>query len=122
MAKKRERKRVAKEDRKSLRGWADGARETILAPHQDKYAIAMEQGWRQERKYLKTVCLEFNARVDWRTGDYEEATIKDWDPTAVVAKETLSEDEEKQKRARLKVLESVRFVMRDCDSSSPHCC
>lgn len=116
MAKKRDRKRVAKEDRKNLRGWADGVRETILAPHLDAYAAALEKGWRPERAYLKKVCLEFHARVDWRTSDYEEPTLKDWDPSALV-KETLPAEEEKQKRTRLKVVDSVRFRTRDPDSS-----
>ena len=113
MGKKRERKRVAREDRKNLRGWADGARETVLAPHLDDYTAALDKGWRAERSYLKKVCLEFHARVDWRTGDYEEPVIKEWDAAALVVTETLSEEDEKRKRTRLKILDAVRLSTRD---------
>ncbi|KAJ7828480.1 hypothetical protein B0H14DRAFT_3718817 [Mycena olivaceomarginata] len=102
--KKRERKRVPKEERKNLRLWADGARETILTPHLDNYQTALNQGWRQERKYLKKVCREYNARISWRTLDHEEPVLADWDPAALIVDEQLSNEEEEARAARVKIL------------------
>ncbi|KAJ7325484.1 hypothetical protein DFH08DRAFT_1085166 [Mycena albidolilacea] len=98
--KKRERKRVPKEERKNLRLWAEGPREAILAPHLDKYQTALNQGWRQERKYLKKVCREYHARVSWRTLDHKEPVLAEWDPAALI----LSDDEEEARAARVKIL------------------
>ncbi|KAJ7889307.1 hypothetical protein B0H14DRAFT_2561806 [Mycena olivaceomarginata] len=102
--KKRERKRVPKEERKNLRLWAEGARETILTPHLDNYQTALNQGWRRERKYLKKVCREYNARVSWRTLDHEEPVLAEWDPAALIVDEQLSDDEEEARAARVKIL------------------
>ncbi|KAK6992781.1 hypothetical protein R3P38DRAFT_3429464 [Favolaschia claudopus] len=104
--KKRQRKRVAKEDRKNLRLWAEGAREAILKPHLDKYQQAMDQGRRQERKYLKGVCREFHARISWRTQDHEEPEISEnWVSSATTGDvEVLSEEEEAAKSARVEEL------------------
>ncbi|KAJ7432729.1 hypothetical protein FB451DRAFT_1196827 [Mycena latifolia] len=102
--KKRIRKRVAKEDRKNLRGWAEGAREAVLIPHMDAYEAALDQGWRQERKVLKMICLEFHGRIDWRTEDHQEPAVKSWDPAAPVVPETLSDEEAVCKRQRIKAL------------------
>ncbi|KAJ7801666.1 hypothetical protein B0H14DRAFT_3782628 [Mycena olivaceomarginata] len=102
--KKRERKRVPKEERKNLRLWADGARETILTPHLDNYQTALNQGWRQERKYLKKVCREYNARISWRTLDHEEPVLAEWDPAALIVDEQLSNEEEETRAARVKIL------------------
>ncbi|KAK6974551.1 hypothetical protein R3P38DRAFT_3239409 [Favolaschia claudopus] len=99
--KKRQRKRVAREDRKNLRLWAEGARESILKPHLDKYQAALDQGRRQERKYLKSVCREFHARAHRRTQDHEEPVVLDWDPTAMEVVETLSEEDERVRAARV---------------------
>ncbi|KAJ7301534.1 hypothetical protein DFH08DRAFT_978695, partial [Mycena albidolilacea] len=102
--KKRERRRVPKEERKNLRLWAEGARENILAPHIDAYTAALNQGWRPERKFLKIVCNEFHARVSWKLPDHEEPILEEWDPAAIVTEEDLSEEDEKRKRARIKEL------------------
>ncbi|KAJ7469737.1 hypothetical protein B0H11DRAFT_2238182 [Mycena galericulata] len=59
---KRQRKRIPKAERRNMRLWAEGARETILLPHIDGYTTAMDEGWRAERAYLKKVCNEFHAR------------------------------------------------------------
>jgi hypothetical protein len=105
--KKRERRRVPKEERKNLRLWAEGEREKILTPHIDAYTVALNQGWRLERKYLKSVCNEFDARVSWRLPDHEEPVLGEWDPTAVVPQEQLSEMDEQLKRTRIKELNAV---------------
>ncbi|KAK6975114.1 hypothetical protein R3P38DRAFT_3238013 [Favolaschia claudopus] len=98
--KKRPRKRVAKENRKNLRLWAEGAREIILAPHLDAYQIAKDQGRRQERKLLKKICREFHARVGWRVQDHEEPVLKEWDPNSIEDEELLSDEEQAAKTAR----------------------
>ncbi|KAK7043456.1 hypothetical protein R3P38DRAFT_2510527 [Favolaschia claudopus] len=102
--KKRVRQRVPKENRKNLRLWAEGARETVLAPHLDAYQIALDQGRRQERKLLKKICREFHARVDWRTKDHEEPMLSEWDPAGIATEEDLSEEDEAAKRTRIEEL------------------
>ncbi|KAJ7149899.1 hypothetical protein C8R43DRAFT_1128380 [Mycena crocata] len=52
MGKKRVRPRVPKEKRQNLKNWAEGARETVLLPHVEPYADAVEKGWRAERDYF----------------------------------------------------------------------
>jgi hypothetical protein len=106
-SKKRERQRVPKEKKRNLRLWAQGVRETILAPHLDDYGAALDKGWRQERKYWKQVCKEYHARIHWRTEDHEEPILTDWDPAAVVPKETLSLEDEELKNAHVKLLNKV---------------
>ncbi|KAJ7676722.1 hypothetical protein DFH06DRAFT_1317333 [Mycena polygramma] len=102
--KKRERKRVPKEARKNLRLWAEGVRETILAPHVDGYTAALNQGWSQERKFLKSVCKEYHGRISWRVPDCEEPELAEWSPTAVQEREELSDVERAEKRGRVKSL------------------
>ncbi|KAJ7830849.1 hypothetical protein B0H13DRAFT_2371782 [Mycena leptocephala] len=84
---KRKRTRIPKSECKNLRFWAEGARETILAPHLDPYATALDQ-----------------ARVDWKLQDHEEPVLKDFDPKAFLPPQNLPEDEEKAKCARVEVL------------------
>ncbi|KAK6971922.1 hypothetical protein R3P38DRAFT_2813181 [Favolaschia claudopus] len=90
--KKRERRRVAKGDRKNLRLWAEGR------------ARALDKGWREERKYLKKVCKEFHAKIDWRTEDHEEPVLREVNPSIPGPEEELLEDEEKARAARVEVL------------------
>ncbi|KAJ7511247.1 hypothetical protein B0H11DRAFT_1899713 [Mycena galericulata] len=103
---KKGRKRVPKEDRRNLRLWAEGARESVLTPHIEPYADALERNWRSERDYLKKICNEFNARISWRLGDHEEPDLPlpEFNEKNILVDEKLSEEEEKQKGARLVVL------------------
>ncbi|KAJ7713595.1 hypothetical protein B0H14DRAFT_2644752 [Mycena olivaceomarginata] len=102
---KQKRPRVAKEDRQNNRLWADGAREKILKPHIPGYTEAMDQGWAAERRYWKKVCNEYHARVSWRLADHEEPDdIGSWGPGDALPVETLSTEEEAQKRGRVKIL------------------
>jgi hypothetical protein len=78
-----------------------------LTPHIDAYTAALNQGWHLERKFLKTVCNEFHARVSWRLPDHEEPVLEDWDPAAIVPQEQLLEEDEKRKRERIKELNAV---------------
>ncbi|KAK7012744.1 hypothetical protein R3P38DRAFT_3208578 [Favolaschia claudopus] len=101
---KRQRKRVAKEKRKNLKLWAEGARESVLKPHIDGYQKAMDKGWRHERKYWKKVCREFHARIDWRTKDHEEPTIREWNEASTIEEEELSPEEEALRSERVATL------------------
>ncbi|KAJ7176156.1 hypothetical protein C8R43DRAFT_1118683 [Mycena crocata] len=103
--KKRERTWVARGDRKNLRLWAEGVRETILLPHLEGYATAMDEGRRAERKFLRKVCNEFHIRVPWRTQDHEEPVLREYDLSKPKEKEILSEEEEVEQRTRMKVLD-----------------
>ncbi|KAJ7813579.1 hypothetical protein B0H13DRAFT_2382340 [Mycena leptocephala] len=99
---KREYKPVAKEDRKSLKAWAKGAREKILEPHIAGYTNALERDWRAERDYLQDVCNEYHALIPWHLDDYEEPEepLPVWDKFAPVVAEELDEDETVRKRKR----------------------
>jgi hypothetical protein len=105
--KKRERKRIPREERKNLRLWAEGAREEILRPHFDAYTKAFDEGWREERLYLKKVCKEYHARIHWTVTDTEEPILADFDAAAIIPKEVLEPDQQAEKRARRKVLNAV---------------
>ncbi|KAJ6463642.1 hypothetical protein C8R47DRAFT_1225134 [Mycena vitilis] len=95
--------RMAKKDRRNLRLWAEGARESILKPHILAYTDALERGWRAERDYVKDVCNEFHARVSWRRADEEEPDLPlpDYDKFAVPVVEELDEEETTKKRLRI---------------------
>ncbi|KAJ7703324.1 hypothetical protein B0H17DRAFT_1194511 [Mycena rosella] len=90
---KRPRKHISKSERKNLRLWAEGARESVLIPHLDGYSAALDGGRLTERKYWKHVCKEFHMRVDWKTLDHEEPVLAEWDPAAPVVTEKLPDDQ-----------------------------
>ncbi|KAJ7740407.1 hypothetical protein B0H14DRAFT_2638076 [Mycena olivaceomarginata] len=94
---------VPKEERKNLRLWAERVPEKILTPHLEAYAAALNQGWQPEWKYLKTVYNEFHIHISWKLPDHEE----EWDPSAIVAPEQLSEDNERRKHECIKLLNAV---------------
>ncbi|KAK7016887.1 hypothetical protein R3P38DRAFT_3202181 [Favolaschia claudopus] len=98
--------RIEKKDRRNLRLWAEGARETILRPHLAGYVDALERGWRAERDYVREVCNEFHARVSWRLGDDEEPEepLPEYDPLAPAEAEELDEEETTMKRERMETL------------------
>ncbi|KAJ7622769.1 hypothetical protein DFH06DRAFT_1340640 [Mycena polygramma] len=98
---------MAKEDRKSLRLWAEGARESVLEPHIPRYTDALERGnWTTERDTLQSICNEFHARISWRLKDHEEPDLPlpEYDATKVQTPETLSEEEEVQQKQRVSLL------------------
>lgn len=107
---KRARERIPKAERRNLRLWADGARETILAPHLENFAAARTKGSHDEKAYLQIVCNEFHARVDWRLEDHQEPELTAWTADTIITKETLPEEEEKRKRARIEELNAVSTV------------
>ncbi|KAJ7701271.1 hypothetical protein B0H14DRAFT_2648498 [Mycena olivaceomarginata] len=92
----------------------------------NKRSTALNQGWRQERKYLKKVCCEYNARVSWRTLDYEEPVLAEWDPAALIVNKQLSNDEEEARADRVKILNArirrwftnrLRKINKQCSSA-----
>ncbi|KAJ7457079.1 hypothetical protein FB451DRAFT_1407111 [Mycena latifolia] len=104
--KRKPRQRVSKENRRNLRLWAEGARETILSANLEDYADALERGWRAERDSVQNICNEFHAKISWRLKDHEEPDLPlpDFDPLAVLPEEVLSEEEQAVKQARKDVL------------------
>jgi hypothetical protein len=107
---KRARERIPKAERRNLRLWADGARETILVPHLENFAAACTKGSHDKKAYLQIVCNEFHARVDWRLEDHQEPELTAWTADTIITKETLPEEEEKRKRARIEELNAVSTV------------
>ncbi|KAJ7079329.1 hypothetical protein C8R43DRAFT_1143284 [Mycena crocata] len=108
MGKKRVRPRVPKEKRQNLKNWAEGARETVLLPHVEPYADAVEKGWRAERDYFARVCNEFHARISWELLDHEEPPLPlaSFDPNKRIARsEDLPEAQEEVRAARLEVVD-----------------
>jgi hypothetical protein len=110
---KKVRKRVAKEERKNLQLWADGARESVLLPHIEPYTDALERCWRDERDYLQLVCNEFHARISWRLEDHEEPNLPlpEYDPKAPVVADSVDEEEMKLKRERITMLNAVSVAV-----------
>lgn len=110
--KKRVYKPVAKENRRNLKLWAQGARETILKAHIPAYMDALERGWRAERDYLMEVCHEYHSTISWRLDDHEEPTmpLAVYDKFALPEKEVLSEEETVAKRKRVEVLNAVCLI------------
>ncbi|KAK7027804.1 hypothetical protein R3P38DRAFT_2479059, partial [Favolaschia claudopus] len=98
--------RIEKKDRRNLKMWAEGARESILLPHLAGYTDALERGWRAERDYVRDVCNEFHARISWRVADDEEPEepLPDYDPMAAPEVEELDAAETEAKRARVETL------------------
>ncbi|KAJ7932989.1 hypothetical protein B0H13DRAFT_2307260 [Mycena leptocephala] len=64
----------------------------------------MDQGWQHERKFLRKVCREFHARVNWRVQDHEEPELGEWDASAPLVTETLTDEEEQARGRRVKEL------------------
>src|ERR1700761_3203223 len=110
--KKRTWKRIAKKDRRNLKLWAEGARESILKPHIPAYTDALERGWRAERDYLQVVCNEFHARIPWRLADNEEPELPlpEYDQFKAAELEDLDEEGMAQKRVRIDTLNAVSVV------------
>ncbi|KAK7053866.1 hypothetical protein R3P38DRAFT_2369119, partial [Favolaschia claudopus] len=98
--------RVEKKDRRNLKMWAEGARESILRPHLPAYMDALERGWRAERDFVREVCNEFHARISWRVADDEEPDepLPEYDPLATAEVEELDDDETEAKRTRIETL------------------
>ncbi|KAJ7697932.1 hypothetical protein B0H16DRAFT_1484652 [Mycena metata] len=99
-------KHIAKKDRRNLKLWAEGARESILKPHIPGYTDALERGWRVERDYLLEVCNEFHAQIDWRLEDHEEPELPlpTYDKFAQRIEEELDAEELTMKRLKIETM------------------
>lgn len=115
--KKRTWKRKAKEEHKSNKMWAEGAREALLRPHIPAYADALGRGWRSERDYHLKVCNEYHTLISWCLLDSEEPALPFplYDPLAPPILEELTEEERTERHDRLEDLNGVR------DSSHVKC-
>ncbi|KAJ7697300.1 hypothetical protein B0H16DRAFT_1706246 [Mycena metata] len=102
----RKHKRVAKKDRRNLKLWAEGARKTILKPHIERYTDALERGWRAKRDYLREVCNEFHAQIDWRLEDHKEPDppLPEYDKFAQRPEEELTDEELLFKRNKIETM------------------
>jgi hypothetical protein len=111
-------KRVAKKDRRNLKMWADGARESVLKPHIEPYTDALECGWRAEHDYLREVCNEFHARIPWRLGDHEEPELPlvEYDKFAKIVEEDLDEEEATMKRQHIETMNAVSICCQQRDA------
>ncbi|KAJ6487672.1 hypothetical protein C8R45DRAFT_1097568 [Mycena sanguinolenta] len=99
-------KQMAKKDRRNLKLWADGARESILKPHIPAYTDALERGWRAERDYVQDVCNEFHSRILWRLPDDEEPELPlpDYDLFAALVVEELDEEDTVARRIQIETI------------------
>ncbi|KAH7905084.1 hypothetical protein BJ138DRAFT_1018193 [Hygrophoropsis aurantiaca] len=96
--------RKSKRDRKNQKLWAEGCRESILAPHIEPYGDALARGWAAERDYLGRVCNEYHALIPWRLEDDEEpdTLLPEYDPSSPPVSEGLTAEEEVEKSKRIK--------------------
>ena len=110
-------RKVAKSAKRSLKGWAEGAREDlILRPNLARYIDAASRGWLMERKCLADICTQFHAQIPLDLADTEEPDLPlpDYDPTVAHDFGAGVSDEEKVRRlSRIGMLNRVR--RRRCD-------
>ncbi|KAJ7593199.1 hypothetical protein C8J56DRAFT_886195 [Mycena floridula] len=94
---------VPKSQRQSSKLWAEGIRETVLAPHLEVIADAMARGHIAGQQALQHVCREYHAKIPWSLEDHEELTLPllAFDSNAPPVPETLTGDELKAKRKRI---------------------
>jgi hypothetical protein len=67
----------------------------------------MDRGSVAERKMLMKICREYHPRIPWTVPDHEEPVLSEWNPEAPILLETLPEDQEALKLARVKLLNAV---------------
>ncbi|KAJ7080722.1 hypothetical protein C8R43DRAFT_1143069 [Mycena crocata] len=78
----------------------------ILSAHIERYADALERGWREERDVAQSICNEFHAKISWKLMDHEEPELPlpEYDPLATEVEEEMTPEEEVEKRARITLL------------------
>ncbi|PBK63851.1 hypothetical protein ARMSODRAFT_1023752 [Armillaria solidipes] len=109
------RQRLKKEQRKNMKGWAEGARAELLDKHVLGYADALERGYMAEDEFLRLVFVEYHFIIDWRLADHEDPP-RPWpafDPKIAYVPEVLSdEDAKKKSAAREKTNERIKRWLR----------
>ena len=102
-------RRTIYESKASLKAWATGARESVLAPYVEAYADALDLGWLSEWRYWDSVYKEYHARIDWRLKGHEEPALPlpTYDPNAIPIEEDLSPPDSIKKIERIKIVNSV---------------
>ncbi|KAJ7062086.1 hypothetical protein C8F01DRAFT_1082651 [Mycena amicta] len=96
--------RIPKANRKNLRLWAEGARETILKPYLADYGAALDRGTVAEHAILRLILREYFGRVHWSTQDDQEPVLKDWNGSASMEVEALTPEMQQAKEERIKIL------------------
>ncbi|KAF7970504.1 hypothetical protein HWV62_23825 [Athelia sp. TMB] len=96
---RRRQRRIDKKARKTARLWAEGVRETVLAPHIAPYADALSRSWVHERDYLAKVQNHYHAVIPWRLPDDEEPPLPlpEYNPSLLTPRENLTEEEQQLK-------------------------
>ncbi|KAF7968024.1 hypothetical protein HWV62_32154 [Athelia sp. TMB] len=89
-------KRMDKKARANSKLWAEGVRETILAPHIAPYADAVGRSYVAERDYIRGVQNEYHQLIHWRIPDDEEPPqpLGVYDPNHIPPIEDLSEEDQ----------------------------
>ncbi|KAK0437896.1 hypothetical protein EV421DRAFT_1738840 [Armillaria borealis] len=99
--------RLKKEERKNLKGWAEGGRERILSKHVLPYSDCLELGWHAELACLEEICCKYYFHVGWRLLDHEEPAqpFRLYNPHAPRKHEELTPEEAKQKCERVEEID-----------------
>lgn len=105
-------KRVERNDCKTARRWAEGARETILAPHIEPYADALAHSWVREREYVAKVQNHYHQLISWRLPDTQEPSLPlpAYNLKLIPPPENLSEDKKKLKSEIIAKRNKVRAL------------
>lgn len=108
--------RVARQDRKGGKGWANGIRESILKPHISRLCVALQSTQAEAaRECLSSIQHQYHAQVHWTLEDHEEPLLPltPYDETESVGPEieVLTPDEELRKVKRIAELNLVSSVL-----------
>lgn len=99
VAKKSRYKKVAKCDRKSNKGWAEGVREELLRQMVPAFLLARKEGWQAEAQKLKEIQNCYHNHFPYPMKDTDEPTglVLDVNATNPVKPPELSPDDAKER-------------------------
>ncbi len=105
--------RLKKEERKNLKGWAEGGCERILSKHVLPYSDCLELGWHAELACLAEIYCEYYFHIGWHLLDHEEPTQPFclYDPHAPCKHEDLTPEEAKQKCEQVEKIDKVSAIL-----------
>ncbi|KAJ7048211.1 hypothetical protein C8F01DRAFT_1268131 [Mycena amicta] len=101
---RKQRPRIARPDRRSLRGWAEGGRQRLLERYLAEFTAAMDRGRVAEARVLKRVIREYLAVFPWDAPDTEDLPYHELPPDAIILPPQLLPDMQAVYDARVKVL------------------